>query len=270
MKIDCYACGKKYDTQRYGGICPNCGMHAAEDQLAAAQEYDVVKGSSVSEVLRSYLNEKLRREKKKSFLRQKKIQIPLCLLLTAAIIGVFIWGNYRYQERLDYYMNTRSTAQMHTEEHRLGDSVVLIGGTDIVSASVRITGCRVRDDLQSKVSGGDFKIIEVTYEDSGTPISVRLSPAFIVTEGGCTAQCFEKYDIMAATGMTEDEYYESDYCDGVFSTHGRGRNTHRMLFAAPKAETEHRLLLFRQSDAYAQDKTIEMRYDFILREGEAL
>ena len=270
MKINCYACGKKYDTRRTGGVCPNCGMHASEDQLAAAEEYDVVKGSSVSEVLKSYLNERLRREQKRSFLRQKKIQVPLCLLLTAAIIGVLIWGNHRYQERLDYYLNTRSTAQMHTEEHKLGDSVVLIGGTDTVSANVRIISCKVRDDLQSKVSGGDFKIIEVTYEDTGTPVSVRLSPAFLLTDSGCTVQCFEKYDIMEVTDMTEKEYTESDYRDGVFSTHGRGRNTHRLLFAAPGPETEHRILLFRQSDAYAQDKTMEMRYDFILREGESL
>ena len=247
MKISCAACGKKYDPLRKDGICPYCGMHPAE-----AQDNRRVQ------------------ERKLSPLRQKKIQIPLCLLLTAGIIGAFLWGNHRYSDRLEYYLTQRGTAQMHTEEHRAGDSVVLVsGGSDSVSSNIRVTGCKVRDEFQSKIEG-EFKVIEVDYEDSGTPVAARLSGAYLLTENGTTVTCLDKFDIMELTGMTSSEFRKSEYEESVWSSKGRGDNLHRLLFAAPKAETEHTVLLFGQTEANADGKSIVMRYDFKLGEEDAL
>ena len=251
MKVNCTACGKRYDPLKRDGKCPYCGMHTASDKLAEPRE----DGSSNG--------------RKPSPLRQKKIQIPLCLALAAAIGGVFLWGNRLFEDRLEYYLTQRGTAQMHTEEHHAGDSVVLVGSNEPVSSSIRVLGCRVREDLQSQISG-DFKIIELDYEDTGTPRQVRLSDAYLLTEDGCTALCLDKFDIMSLTGMTEEEYSESEYCEGIFSTAGRGTNRHKVLFAAPKDETEHTVLMFRRSENFAEDNLIEMRYDFILGEEDAL
>ena len=255
MKVSCTACGKRYDPLKKDGICPYCGMHAAGRKPSVSRK----KGPENSGGSKQKL----------SPLRRKKIQIPLCLLLTAAIIGVFVWGDHYYEDRLEYYLTQRSTSQMHTEQHRAGDSVVLTRGSDGSSSNVRVLGCRVRDDLQSKISG-EFKIIELDYEDTGTPRQVRLSDAFLLTADGCTVLCLDKFDIMSLTGMNEKEYSESEYCEGIFSAAGRGTNRHKVLFAAPKDETEHTVLMFRQSSDGTDGTSPEMRYDFILGEEDAL
>ncbi len=269
MKIICTTCGKKYDPLRKEGICPYCGMHASDTQLAEAQDNDKVQGGNVSEVLRSYLNERLRRQQKRSPLRSRKVQIPLCVLMLAVIAGIFVWGNFHYRSRADYFAARRDTTDIHREQHKAGDSIVLVGGSDPVSVSVRVLGCKVRDDLQDKVEG-DFKIIELDYEDQGSPISVRLSNAYLQTAGGCTVRSLDKYDIMELTGMSEDEFYASDYSEGIFSTPHSVSSRHRVLLAAPMSEKEHTILMFRQTSSFDRDKSVEMRYEFKLKEDPKL
>ncbi|MBR6102352.1 MAG: hypothetical protein IKP95_07980 [Ruminococcus sp.] len=259
MKIECSACGKKYDPVKKQGICPYCGMHSTEEQMAEAIENERVQSGTVSEVLRGYLNEKLRKEQKISPLRRKGMQLLICLFLVGCMVLVGLWGYGRYKERLEYYRDHRSTEQMETKECRPGDQIVLGG------SRVRVTGFRVAEEYQKNVSEG-FKIIEVSYSDDGTTEYNRLSDAFICTEKGCTAKCFDRYDIMELTGITEDQYRESDYCDGVFSGKGTPGAEHKILFAVPAAEKEHRLYLFSTTDIYASDKSAEMRYEYVLRE----
>lgn len=247
MKISCNACGNKYDPVSSEGVCPHCGMRADKEKLSPQENVAAEEPSPRW---------------------RKRFRTGLCLLLTAAIAGVFVWGDFRYKERLEYYLTERGTSQMHTEEHRAGDTVVLVGGgNEPVSSNVKVLGCRVRDDLQSKVSG-EFKIIEMEYEDTGTPIPVRLSETYLLTEDGCTARCLDKFDVMTLTGMTEEEYMDSDYRDGIFSSSGRGTKSHLVLFAAPKAETDHRVLMFRKSEDGSG--AIEMRCDFILSEEDEI
>lgn len=265
MKIVCSACGKKYEPLRSQGICPYCGMHTSDVQLAEAvreAEEAPVKGDSLKDILKSYLNNKLKKEQKLSPLRKKGVQLVICLILVGCMAGAGFWGYKKYEERLEYYRSQRDTSDLKTEQYTLGDSVV-IGGV-----SVRITRCRAVPEYQSKLEGG-FKVIEVTYEESGKAEYSKLSDAFICTAGGCTAKALDRFDIMDLEGITEEEFRNSDFTEGVLSDEGRESSTHRMLFAVPESETTHTLYLFRSTDPYARDKTTELRCEFTLGEEAA-
>ena len=264
MKISCSACGKKYDPLKRSGICPYCGMHATEDQIAEAQENDRVQGGNVSEVLRSYLNEKLRKEKKQSPLRRKPVQLTICLLLAGAMAVVAFWGKHIYNERLDYYISQRSTEDLRKESYSLGDTVMLD------NCQLRLTGFRVMEEYQSTVSG-DFKLLEVSYEtkEEGEDISRRIGGAYVLTERGTTVTALDRWSAREALGMTEDEYRDSPYTDGFFSPRGNGDNSFKLIFAVPKKDTSHTVLTFRYNDSFAVDKHAEVRYEFTLREEAA-
>ncbi|MBR6872420.1 MAG: hypothetical protein IKN17_02815 [Ruminococcus sp.] len=260
MKISCSACSKKYDALKTEGICPYCGMHATDQQISLSQENDRVKGGSATEVLRSYLNERLRRQRKQSPLRQKKIQIPLCIFMVAALIGLGLWGNHYYNTRRDYYTSRRSTAEVATEHYKLGESVV------IGNVNIQITGSRIREDLQSKVTGG-FKILEVTYHDTGAAGRDRLSDAYVRTADGCTAKSLERYDACELLGITEQQYIDSEYEGGVFSSYTDTGSDHKLLFAVPEKENTHTILLFKTTNFHSDDKRVEACCEFTLGEG---
>ena len=88
----------------------------------------------------------------------------------------------------------------------------------------------------------------------------------MLTENGTTAACLTRYEIMDLTGMSEDQYRDSDYREGFFSTGEHQRGEYKILFAVPEKETEHKILLFRITDKYADDKNAEVRYEYTLRE----
>ena len=267
MKINCTACGKKYDPLKKNGICPACGMHVTEDQMALCQQNDRVRGDSVSEVLRSYLNERLRKQQTRSRLRDKKIQFILCGLLALAMVCVGLWGYFRYKDRLEYYRSQRGSETVSTGRYSAGDTVALSGRDAGNSVSVRITGCKVREDLAAKVEGG-FKIIEVGYEDSGSEYSLKLSDAYVRTGSGGTASVLDRFYLQRLLDMTEVEIRDSEYEQGIYSGGPEG-GKHKMLFAVPADETEHVVYIYKVSDIYADDKAIEELCEFTLREGES-
>lgn len=259
MKIICTACGKKYDPLKKQGICPYCGMHSTEEQLAEAVENDRIQSGTVSEVLRGYFNEKLRKEQKQSPLRKKGVQLMICLGLVACMGLVGLWGYFRYKDRLAYYREQRNTEGIQVVQCSQGDEVVLMG------TAFRVLGCREVKEFTEKTEGG-FRIIEVTYSDSGADYYQRMSDAYMLTENGTTAACLTRYEIMDLTGMSEDQYRDSDYREGFFSTGEHQRGEYKILFAVPEKETEHKILLFRITDKYADDKNAEVRYEYTLRE----
>lgn len=265
MKVACSVCRKEFDPLRSRGVCPYCGMHASDVQLAEAQrevEEAPVKGNNLKDILKSYLNNKIKKEQKLSPLRKKGVQLILCLILVGCMAGVGFMGYKKYEDRLEYYRSQRDTTYIKTEQYALGDSVV-IGGV-----SVRITRCRAVPEYQSKLEGS-FKVIEVTYEESGKAEYSKLSDAYVCTAGGFTARSLDRFDIMDLEGITEEEFRSSDFTEGVLSELGRDSSTHRMLFVVPECETTHTLYLFRSTDPYARDKSTELRCEFTLGEEAA-
>lgn len=261
MKIVCNACSKKYDPVATAGTCPYCGMHATDEQVAEAQQNDVIKGGSVKEMLRSYLNEKLRNDKKQSPLRKKGVQLALCTALVAIMVGVCFWGNNHYKERVKYYKEQRDTSQITVKQVSEGDSIIL--AQDVV----RLTKCRVMTELSDKVSEG-FKLIEVMYEDDGKSDFDILTRPYVITESGSTARCLDLYTLRDAFGRSESELKEDGYREYIASTKNSQRGSYKLVFAVPEAETEHRICLFSYNDYLATNKTVSVRYEYLMKEGE--
>lgn len=265
MKIECSACSKKYDPVATAGTCPYCGMHATDEQIANAQTNDVIKGGSVKEMLRSYLNEKIRKDKKTSPLRKTSIQLGICTLLVAAMIGVAFWGNNHYKKRLDLYLNNNNTSDMKIVQRKTGDSIEVKGDV------VRFISCKALPELQSKVEG-PFRLVEVKYSDSGMDAYKTLSGVYIITEKGATARCLDLYDVSALLDVPEQELKFQGYADGMHSTalDDRGKsgsysmadNTYKLIFAVPENETEHTFCVF------GSDSANILRYDITMKEDE--
>lgn len=262
MKIACSACSKKYDVQQHSGVCPYCGMPADEDQLAEAEQNEVIgSGSSVKEMLRSYLNERLRKDKKPSPLRSKKAQLVMCSVLVGAMVLVGAWGVKKYDERLEYYRRQRDTSELQTVQVAQGDSIVLF--EDVVT----LTSCKPLPEYQSKIEGG-FKLVEIVYEDSGLEDYLSLSSAYVITANGGTARSLDLYYLSSVMGVTEDELKQKGYRDRISSTGKNQRGEYRLVFAVPENETEHKICLFAVNDLYAYDKKIAVRYEYLMKEGE--
>ena len=265
MKIICNACSKKYDPLKTEGICPYCGMHAADAQIAEARANDRVKGGSVTEVLRSYLNEKLRKEKKLSPLRQKKTQLLICLALVGCMVLVGYLGYRKYQERLDYYVAQRTTNDISRVGIRMGETFVLAGEDG--RSEFRFLSSRCASEYQSLVEG-DFKLIELEYEDSGSVYSQRMSDIYITTASGCTAKILNRYTVMDIVGLTEEEFRSGEYEDGLFTAGKNQPAKHKVLFALPKDDKECTVCVLSSNDIYARDKTTDVKYELGLGEGD--
>lgn len=262
MKIECSACLQKYNAEGSSGVCPYCGMPATQEQLVRSEQSEVIKsGSSVKEMLRSYLNERLRKDKKPSPLRNKKAQLLICALLVAAMGLVAFWGVRRYDERLEYYKQQRDTSGIQVVQVSQGDSVVLL------EDAVRLVSCRTLTEYQSKVEGG-FKLIEVGLEDSGLEKRTSLSPAYVITENGGTAKCIDTYYLASIMGATEEELKDKGYIAHISSTGKNQSGEYKLVFAVPENETEHRICLFGMNDPYAYDKKVVVRYEYLMKEGE--
>lgn len=261
MKIECSACSKKYNAAGSMGVCPYCGMPASEEQLAEAEQDEVIKSGSVKEMLRTYLNERLRKDKKPSPLRNKKAQLLMCTLLVAAMSLVAWWGVKRYDERLEYYKQQRDTSDLQVVQVSQGDSVI------IMEDVIKLVSCRTLIEYQSKVEGG-FKLIEVGFEDSGLKDYLSISPAYVITENGCTAKCIDLYTLGPLMHKTKDELRDMGYRENISSTGKNQRGEYKLVFAVPENETEHRICLFAANDPYAYDKKVAVRYEYLLKEGE--
>lgn len=273
MKIVCNACSKKYDPVATSGTCPYCGMHATDEQIAEAQTNNVIKGGSVKEMLRSYLNEKIRKDKKSSPLRNTKAQLILCSALAAAMLGVALWGNNHYKKRLEVHLSNIDTSDVSTEKLKTGDTFTLRGDV------FRIVSCKVLTEYQDKVEG-PFKLIEISYSDDGSNSYSGLSSVYVSTANGATAMCLDLYNVSEIMGLSRDELKLRGYTDRIFSTdlraagkeegYSRADRTYKVIFAVPENETTHTLLINSSRESRDTDYVIDLRYEITVKEGDGL
>lgn len=266
MKITCQVCGHKYDPLKNGGICVKCGMHADRNIVEAAKNEKLekendkkVNGNKVTQVLKSYLNERLKQKSKKSPLRSKKVQIPLCCILTVAIGCVVYYGFGIYKKSVEEFKVYKSANDMTVENYNMGDTV------NIADNYVRVTECGEAQFSGKYISDG-YKVIEIEYQRGEMNNLFKLSDVYLKC-GDVYIKPVDRYLLQKLMLKSDEEMKEIVYQDYFTAKSNKTPETGTLFFSVPEDEEEFVLSAYQMSDENDLKKKAEKRLDIAVKES---
>lgn len=265
MKIECTVCGHKFDPGKSGGSCPKCGCSAGTDQIEEVRKSERVKGEKLKDILRSYLNERLRRENKRSPLRTKKAQIILCSCLALCIGGVIFYGVGIYKDSKEDYIKYKNASDIKVENYDMGDEIMLHGSV------IRIVECKKADYIPQTVTEG-YKLIEISYQrqpwDGDYGYSHVLSDAYL--------KCGEQYIVPVDSYTLKDLFMKNEdeldllgYADYFQTAMEDEPLVGILVFAVPEDRTEFTLSAVEMTSEKDYTQKAEKRIDISVREEAA-
>ena len=260
MKIQCKICRCKFNPEKTGGICPDCGRRADNLDIEQTREKNKVSGDSLKEILKSYLNAKINQKSKKSFFRKKCVQIPLCCVLTAAIIGVVVYGFVNYGKSVDEYRDLRSSYDMKTDSFNMGDTV------NLMDSYIKVTDCREVKYAGDYISEG-YKIIGITYERGEHARYSRLSDVYLKYDD-IYCKPVDRYFLQKLLEIDDIHMKKVVYHDYLTAKTDDEEESAQLLFAVPEDKQEFILTAFQMSAEKNTKNKAERKIEITVRESD--
>lgn len=261
MKIICEICSNKFNPERTGGICPQCGNRVSDSVVAEAKANEKVKGETVTQVLKSYLNEQLKKQDKKSPLRKKSVQLVICGILISLICAVAAYSYAQYTETLKNRSNFESTVSMQTESHAMSD-VIEFKGTP-----VKIISC-TRADYDEKILSEGFKLIEICYDRGEFIDDLVLSDVYL-NDGEAYVTPLDTYELEKVFDKSSDQLQDLGYCDYFRAQTEDKASVGKLIFAVREDITEFTLCAYKMNETDDGKIQAELRYDIAVKEEKS-